>query len=178
MKLLFSALAALTLIASTAVAQQAPNSAQKPWGGCCGVDPWPMGPGMMGPGMMGSMPRHHQAMMSGIPALYTSLSNPLPKTKETVQRGAAIYTKSCAPCHGTTGRGDGDAGRNLSPPPGNLAWLSQMPMARWDPFTYWTIAEGGAQFRTAMPAFKNALSSDDIWAVIAYLQARLPQPSK
>jgi len=43
---------------------------------------------------------------------------------------------------------------------------------------YWTIAEGGAQFGTAMPAFKNALSSDDIWAVTAYIQARLPQPSK
>jgi hypothetical protein len=37
-------------------------------------------------------------------------------------------------CHGDTGRGDGNAGRNLSPPPGNLAWLSQMPVARWDPF--------------------------------------------
>ena len=174
MKLLLAAsLAALAFIVAAAVAQQAPTPAPKPWGGCCGVDPWPMGPGMMG-----SMPRHHQAMMSGVPAPYTSLSNPLPKTKETVQRGAAIYTKSCAPCHGTTGRGDGDAGRNLSPPPGNLAWLSQMPMARWDPFMYWTIAEGGAQFGTAMPAFRNSLSSDDIWAVTAYIQARLPQPSK
>jgi len=51
-------------------------------------------------------------------------------------------------------------------------------MARWDPFVYWTIAEGGAQFGTAMPAFKKALSSDDIWAVTAYIQARLPQTSK
>ena len=80
--------------------------------------------------------------------------------------------------HGTTGRGDGEAGRGLSPPPGNLAWLSQMPMAQWDPFMYWTSAEGGARFETAMPAFKSALSGDDIWAVTAYIQARLPQKSK
>jgi mono/diheme cytochrome c family protein len=40
---------------------------------------------------------------------------------------------------------------------------------------YWTIAEGGASFGTGMPAFKDALSSDDIWAVIAYVQARLPE---
>ena len=50
-----------------------------------------------------------------------------------------------------------------------------MPMAQWDSFMYWTIAEGGAQFGSAMPAFKDALSKDDIWAVIAYIQARLPQ---
>ncbi len=124
------------------------------------------------------MPRHHYAMMSGMPAPYTSLSNPLPRTKETVERGAVIYTKSCAACHGTTGRGDGEAGRNLSPPPGNLAWLSQMPMAQWDSFLYWTISEGGAQFGTAMPSFKSAWSRDDIWAVTAYIQARLPQKSK
>jgi mono/diheme cytochrome c family protein len=43
---------------------------------------------------------------------------------------------------------------------------------------YWTIAEGGEQFGTAMPAFQNALSRDDIWAVTAYIQARLPQTSK
>jgi mono/diheme cytochrome c family protein len=34
---------------------------------------------------------------------------------------------------------------------------------------------GRCFFGTGMPAFKDALSSDDIWAVIAYLQARLPQ---
>ena len=39
----------------------------------------------------------------------------------------------------------------------------------------WTIAEGGAQFGSAMPASKDALSKDDNWAVIAYIQARLPQ---
>jgi hypothetical protein len=45
-----------------------------------------------------------------------------------------------------------------------------MPMVRWDPFMYWAIAEGGAQFGTAMPAFKDTLSSDGIWAVIAYVR--------
>jgi mono/diheme cytochrome c family protein len=53
-----------------------------------------------------------------------------------------------------------------------------MPMAQWDPFMYWTIAEGGAQFGTAMPAFKSVLSENDIWVVTAYIQARLPQRSK
>lgn len=142
-----------------------------------------MGPGMMGPGMMGgpggnSMQRHHFAMMSGIPSPYDSFRNPLPRTRETVEKGAAIYEKTCLPCHGATGQGDGEAGRNLSPPPGNLAWLSRMPMVQWDPFMYWTIAEGGVAFGTAMPAFKGTLSENDIWAVTAYIQARLPERTK
>jgi mono/diheme cytochrome c family protein len=134
--------------------------------------------GMMEHGMMGSMPRHHKAMMSGIPTPYISSHNPLPGTRETVDRGANVYAQNCASCHGTTGRGDGEAGRNLSPPPGNLAWLSQMPMAQWDPFMYWTVADGGTEFGSAMPAFKDTLSRNDIWAVIAYIQARLPQKAK
>jgi len=48
-------------------------------------------------------------------------------------------------------------------------------MAQWDPFMYCTIAEGGAQFGTAMPSFNDSLSKDDIWAVIGYIQARLPK---
>ena len=157
-------------------AQQSPNPARVPWGQCCGADRWPMwSGGMMGQGMMGSMPRHHAAMMSGIPAPYESLSNPLPRTRETVERGAKVYEGSCASCHGASGVGDGPAGRTLSPRPGNLAWLAQMPMVQWDSFMYWTVAEGGAPFGSAMPAFKQGLSKDDIWAVIAYIQARLPQ---
>ena len=112
---------------SVVVAQQ---SNPVPWNRCCGLSPWPaMGPGMMGGGMMGggygkggmmggggggygSMPRMHFAMMSGVPAPYNSMSNPLPRTRETVERGAKLYEQNCASCHGTTGLGDGPVGRN------------------------------------------------------------------
>lgn len=181
--LLVSVMVSAASLATTADAQQAQRPDTNPWSQCCRMEQWPMGPDMMGPGMMGrgmegmagSMPRHRQAMMSGVPAPYDGLTNPLPRTRETLDRGATVYAENCASCHGPTGRGDGEAGRDLSPPPGNLAWLSRMPMVRWDPFMYWSVAEGGAQFGTAMPAFKDTLSSDDIWAVIAYVQARLPQ---
>jgi hypothetical protein len=77
-------------------AQQAQDRAQNPWSRCCGMSHWPMGhgmmdDGMMDDGMMGSMPRHHQAMMSGIPAPYNSLKNPLPRSRETINRGVAVY---------------------------------------------------------------------------------------
>ena len=106
------------------------------------------------------------------------MRNPLPISRETIDRGAKVYAQWCVSCHGPTGLGDGEAGRNLSPPPGNLAWLAQMPMSRWDGYIYWTVAEGGAPFGTAMPTFKGTLKSDEIWAVTAYIQAHLPQPAK
>lgn len=154
------------------------------WRGCCGVSPWPSSPaggaGMMGGGhgaMMGSSAaRNHFAMKGQIPAPYTNASNPLTPTAATIQHGAAVYSANCASCHGTTGLGDGPAARGLSPKPANLAWLSRMPMSRIDPFMYWTIAEGGSQFETAMPSFKGSLAKDDIWSVIAYIQAHLPAP--
>jgi mono/diheme cytochrome c family protein len=166
---------AALLLATLALGDAAASALAQPhdsWRSCCGMNRWPMGPGNQ------AMPRHHVAMMWGIPAPYTLLSNPLPRTRATVDRGAGVYAQNCAACHGETGRGDGAAGRDLKPPPGNLAWLSQMPMVRWDPFMYWTVAEGGAPLGTAMPSFKDSLSKDDIWAVIAYIQARLPQKSK
>lgn len=177
---LLSVIVAGVFVVGTVKGQEAPRQNQNPWSRCCGMDQWPMGPdgmerGMMGHGgMAGSMPRHHQAMRTGVPAPYGGLTNPLPQTRETLDRGATVYAENCASCHGVTGLGDGEASRELSPPPANLAWLSRMPMVRWDPFMYWAIAEGGTEFGTAMPAFKDTLSSKDIWAVIAYVQARLP----
>jgi mono/diheme cytochrome c family protein len=177
--MILGALAAAGL-ASAAAAQPA-SGYQSPWGRCCGARAWPQGPGMgsgmMGPGMMGpggAMARNRAAMMGAMPAAYARLSNPLPQTAATVEHGARVYAANCESCHGVTGFGDGPAGRTLSPPPANLAWLSRMPMSRWDSLMYWTVAEGGAPVGSAMPAFKQSLSDKDIWSVIAYIQARLP----
>jgi mono/diheme cytochrome c family protein len=139
------------------------------------------GSGIMGGGqgamMGGSMARNHAAMTGGVPAAYANLRNPLPQTAATVERGAKVYAANCASCHGPTGYGDGPAASSLNPRPANLAWLSRMPMSRWDPFMFWTVSEGGAPFGTAMPSYKDSLSEGDRWAVIGYIQAHLPQPT-
>ena len=129
--------------------------------------------GMMG-GSSGSMVRHHQFMMGDLPQPYRSLTNPLPANNEVISRGRAIYGGHCASCHGPSGLGDGEDGRELSPRPANLACLSRMPMMMDNSYLYWTIAEGGAAFGTAMPAHKDAFSANEIWSVIRFLQAGLP----
>jgi cytochrome c len=121
------------------------------------------------------LPRHHAVATTGVPQPYASMHNPLPISRATIARGAQVFTSSCVSCHGASGKGDGAVGRGLSPPPGDLAWLSDMRISQSDGFMYWTIAEGGVPFGTAMPAFKETLPRDDIWAVSAFIQVHLPR---
>ena len=79
---------------------------------------------MMGQGMRGSMPRHHAAMMSGIPARYSALRNPLPRTRELVERGEVMYDNNCASRHCGTARATGRQAAALIHPQGNLVWLA------------------------------------------------------
>lgn len=40
---------------------------------------------------------------------------------------------------------------------------------------YWSVADGGARFKTGMPSYKGKLTEKEIWSVIGYIQARLPK---
>jgi hypothetical protein len=107
----------------------------------------------------------------GLPAEYRNKVNPyMPPTVPVVIRGADLYNIHCASCHGLMGFGNGAAGGGLRTRPADLAWSLSEPTLR-DDFLYWTIAEGGAQFGTDMPAYKNVLSETQIWEMITYMRA-------
>lgn len=125
---------------------------------------------MAGRGPMNmSMARHRFVMRNGVPQAYAGKTNPLEPTEAHTARGKQRYKTHCASCHGASGHGDGDAGASLDPRPANIARFSKMRMAS-DEYLYWTIAEGGAPLGTAMPPFKAALDSDQIWEIILYLR--------
>ena len=133
-----------------------------------------MGMGMMrgqGMGMMGGpQVRHRYFMRNGPGSEYAGKINPLPATAGNIKDGKALYGQYCTACHGAEGYGDGAASSSLTPPPANLARIVKMPIAS-DDFLYWSIAEGGAQFKTAMPAMKGSLKEGDIWKIILYLRS-------
>ena len=58
------------------------------------------------------------------------MTNPLPDTAGVIAHGRAIFEEGCASCHGRERLGNGEAGRELSRPPANLAMLTRMPMMR------------------------------------------------
>jgi mono/diheme cytochrome c family protein len=148
----FAGAALLLAVAGAAAAPLAPRAAQQ---------------------LPSSLARHEMATTYGIPARYAGMTNPLPNDEATWTRGAEVYADTCASCHGAAGEGDGPAGQFLPTPPADLAWFATLPMSRWDGFIYWTIAEGGEPFDTSMPAYRDTLAEEDIWAVIAYMRRTL-----
>lgn len=121
--------------------------------------------------------RKQYVIMHGLPAAYRAAHDTSPDTAAKLRRGRFLFDSHCTACHGWTGQGTGPEAFALVPAPADLEWLARTPKDRSEPYMYWSIAEGGRQFESDMPVFKEKLSKKDIWALIAYVRAGLPRSS-
>jgi mono/diheme cytochrome c family protein len=121
-----------------------------------------------------NMSRHQLVLMNGVPAPYDKMVDPEPDTLEKLRLGTLLFDRHCSSCHGWSGHGGGTEGFFLVPAPADLEWLARAPKEKSDPYISWAVSEGGAQFESEMPAFKNSLSKEEIWALSAYLRAGMP----
>jgi mono/diheme cytochrome c family protein len=78
--------------------------------------------------------------------------------------GREIYVNTCIHCHGIDGRGAG--AMQLVPPPADLT--SAGVQNRLDASLFKRIHDGKPN--TAMGAWKNVLSDDEIWDVLSYVR--------
>lgn len=103
---------------------------------------------------------------ANVPAEYAGKTNPL--GADAADAGKSVYEVQCSSCHGDGGKGDGPAGQALTPPAANLV---ESASNNGDDYIYYRIAEGGAMdpYNSSMPSFKNVLSEDEIWQVVAYI---------
>lgn len=92
--------------------------------------------------------------------------NPIKPTQSSVARGRELFQLNCVSCHGADGRGDGPSAAGLNPPPSDFRL--HMPN-HTDPEFFNFIANGYPG--TAMPAFRQALSDEDIWNLVNFLRA-------
>ncbi len=113
-----------------------------------------------------------------------TLENPLRSRgslEEHMAVGQAVYYRNCMPCHGDYMDGKGHFAHGFNPPPlsfqdnGTIAQLTES-------FVFWRIAKGGAglpregaPWNSAMPAWEDFLTEDEIWAVIIYLYEQTGQ---
>jgi mono/diheme cytochrome c family protein len=132
------------------------------------------GPGRMPKSVMARLLRHTTYMQYGVPREYEEAKSTVKAGPETLAAGGRLYAEHCASCHSADGMGNGDAARALSPSPALLAYMIKRPVAV-DEYLLWTVADGGKQFNTEMPAFHDKLARDDIWRIIAYMRAGFPQ---
>lgn len=170
--------AAQNATATVAQAGSADDTEQK----VPGLDPWnapvesvpAWDPRNAPPALQPRAKRHLEFIQAGVPVEYRSRRSPFPSAQKFIDAGGEVYRANCVACHGRLGRGDGDAGLDLVPSPALLSRMMDV-QGTVDEYLLWTIAEGGKPFDTAMPAYKDRLTEDQIWQVIAYMRAGFPQ---
>lgn len=98
-------------------------------------------------------------------------------TREQIQAGADLYRTHCATCHKENAEGtkewkQRDAEGKLPPPPLNgtaHTWHHPLSVLRT------VVRRGGAPVGGTMPAFGDKLSSEQIDAILAWVQSRWPE---
>ncbi len=110
-------------------------------------------------------------------------ANPGNKAKH-LAAGGATYIRNCVYCHGDNLDGHGHFAHGFNPTPadftdsGTIAQLSEG-------FLFWRIAKGGpglpkesTPWNSAMPAWEDRLTEEEIWQVIFYLYETTGYPPR
>lgn len=86
-----------------------------------------------------------------------------------VLSGRVIFSTICIRCHGVDGKGDGQM--KFTPPVADLT--SPAVQGKLDARLFKSVHDG--KQNTAMGAWREALTDDEIWDVLAYVRTLAPQ---
>ena len=114
----------------------------------------------------------HYAMRRAVSTQSMGIEAPPLDDPGLVLKGAGHYETGCAICHGAPGRERSPIVRGMTPEPPLLA----PRIKQWEPQELFWIVKHGIKY-TAMPAWPTANRDDEIWAMVAFLQA-LPAMSE
>ena len=95
--------------------------------------------------------------------------NPIPTDEASLAKGKALYLKECVSCHGTKGKGDGPAVKDLDTDPGDIT--SKATRSESDGAIFWKLTEG----RKPMPSYEKTLTEEDRWHIINYIRSFAPE---
>jgi mono/diheme cytochrome c family protein len=101
--------------------------------------------------------------------------SPLASVPGTAARGQKVFAANCARCHGPEGKGNGPESDHAA----DLTDEFRIELNTEGALFYKMWGGHSIQLRTEvfdMPAFKDKLSRDDVWAVVEYVKVlRTPQ---
>ena len=92
-----------------------------------------------------------------------AIKNPLTVDENLLTTGKENYSRHCKSCHGSKGRGDGPKAANIDISCGDFT--SEEFAKETDGSVFWKATEG----RKPMPSFKEKLSDEERWQIIAYI---------
>ena len=105
-----------------------------------------------------------------------------PDDAEQVALGEQVYREHCAACHGAALEGQpdwrqrGPNGRLPAPPHDETGHTWHHPDDVLFRITKQGVAAMVPDYESDMPAYADVLSDAEIWAVLAYIKSRWPQP--
>jgi mono/diheme cytochrome c family protein len=110
------------------------------------------------------IPREQRDVAAKVP-------NPVKPTKESVALGKERFDVFCVPCHGPEAKGGvtGPVATKFIPPPDITN--AELHRQRTDGYWHSYIMVGGA----VMPAYGEAMSSEEAWHIVNYLRSLAPQ---
>jgi mono/diheme cytochrome c family protein len=111
----------------------------------------------------GTLPTHGRFPLdrSQMAALYPV--NPLASSEQAVEAGRQEFFVFCAPCHGSTGKGDGPVAAKFIPPT-DLA--SPFIQENTDGWFYGTIRNGVR----LMPRYATELTEEQSWQIVTFIR--------
>ena len=121
---------------------------------------FPMPAGVVARGGMVILPKEQRDVAARIP-------NPMKASTESVALGKERYLTFCAPCHGPEVKGGitGPVATKFIPTPDLTN--AQLQAGRTDGYWHSYIMAGGA----VMPAYGEAMSSDEAWHIVNFLRS-------
>jgi mono/diheme cytochrome c family protein len=93
------------------------------------------------------------------------MHNPLEATPQNLANGKQQFETFCAPCHGSSGQGDGPVAHLLAKPPKSLIAGASKDLP--DGYIYGVIRDGVR----AMPSYAEEMPVDQRWQVVMYLRS-------
>ena len=102
-----------------------------------------------------------------LPPEAETTKNPLPVDAKLLAIGKAIFKDKCQKCHGSSGRGDGP---DADPDAQEDMDLTRASRAAKNPDGVIFFKAWNGRRKPKMPAVKDEMTKEQLWAVVAYVQ--------
>ena len=100
-----------------------------------------------------------------------ALTNPRPRTSESIVRGEMLYYVYCQVCHGEAADGGGPLSMTKGGPfPAIPPLTGELPRSRTDGYIYGVIVNAEAMGRGLMPPYGGLVRGTDRWDLVNYLR--------
>lgn len=108
----------------------------------------------------GFLPYQYKGMPD---SLIKNLANPLPFTKEIIEKGKKKFETFCSPCHGYYAKGDSRLHGQFPSPP----TLHSDKVRNWPDGNIYNVITNG---QNVMPSYEKQVTRDERWAIIHYIR--------